>query len=262
MLVFVGLGLDPGDLNLKAIHYMKIADEVILDTYTSILPKDYYEFLEKLVVGKKITYARRGDLEGGEARRIAEEARNKNIIILTPGDPFIATVHDAIRVEALARGVEVVVVNNVSILTKAIAKCGLQSYKFGKMVTLVYPDVSKPYSVINVIYDNLSRNLHTLLLLDLRLEENRLMKIPEAIDLLIDMDYEGKLRDKISVAIARLGFREEFVVADRFVNLKKYTYPDPPHSLIITSTLHPIELENLYYICGLPAEELRRVKER
>lgn len=254
MLVFIGLGLEPGDLNLKAIHYIKLADEVILDTYTSILPKEYYELIEKLVEGKKLFYAKRSDLEGAGIQRLIEKAYYKNIVILVPGDPFIATVHDAVRVEALCKGIEVIVVNNVSILTKAISRCGLQSYRFGKIVTLVYPDVSKPYSVIEVIYDNLSRNLHTLLLLDLRVEENKFMTIPEAIDLLIDMDYRRILHNRIAVALARLGFKDEYVVADKFVNLRNHNYPDPPHSLIITSNLHPIELDNLRYLCRLPNE--------
>ncbi|ADI31426.1 diphthine synthase [Staphylothermus hellenicus] len=259
MLYFIGLGLSINHLTLEAIDALRNADKVYIDTYTNIVP-DFS--LDKLVglVGeeKEFVMAKRELLEGKNIYYIVEEASKKNIAILVPGDPFIATTHDAIRVEALRRGVKIRVVNGLSIYSLAPSRTGLQAYRFGKTVTLVYPDYFKPYSTIETIYDNLDRNLHTLLLLDLKIEENKAMTIPEAIDILIELDERRVLENIIGVGLAQLGSSMEKIVADRLADLKKYAYPSPPHSIIIVAKPHPVELDNLYYVCGLPEHLYRR----
>ncbi len=252
MLVFIGLGLSTKHLTLEAIQYLYRVDKIIVDTYTNIVPDLSKELFEYIGREKEIIWAERKDLEGTSIKEIVEEARGRDIAIVVPGDPFIATTHDAIRVEALKQGVKVVVVNGLSIYSLAVSRTGLQAYRFGKTVTLVYPDYSKPYSVIDAIYDNLERNLHTLVLLDLRVKENKYMDIGEAIGLLLDMDEKNMLDKVIGIGLARIGCLDEMIVADKIGELDKYSYPGPPHSIIIVAKPHPIELDNLRYIAGLP----------
>lgn len=263
MLIFVGTGLSIKHLTLEAIKYLNIADKIIVDTYTSMVEGLDHGFFKIIGSGKEIVFADRNLLEGRSINQIVEEARHRNIVILVPGDPFIATTHDAIRVEALKKGVKTIVVNGLSIYSLAVSRTGLQVYRFGKTVTLVYPDNFKPYSTIESIYDNLSRNLHTLVLLDFRKEENKYMTIPEAVDILLELDEKSFLSKVIAIGLARLGFSDEYLVADKLPSIKYRRYPSPPHALIIVGKPHPIELDNLRYICNLPESlyhELSRKK--
>jgi len=250
LLIFIGTGLSLKHLTIEALKYIQLADKIIVDTYTSLT--EDLDILLDYLRDKEIVYASRRDLEGEAIDRIIEEARYRNIAILVPGDPFIATTHDAIRVEAYKKGVKVIVVNGLTIHSIIASRTGLQAYRFGKMITLTYPDSFKPYSTIETIYDNLSRNLHTLLLLDYRVDEGRYMSINEAVDILLSLDDKRLLARVLAVGVARLCFRDEYIIADRLIELKNYNYPKPPHSIVIVAKPHPIELDNLFYICNLP----------
>lgn len=244
MLIFVGLGYSLRHLTNEAIEALKTADIIYVDSYTSLYEDDF-DKLREFNLNARFHVARRSDLEGKNVSRILEEALQWKVVIAVPGDPFIATTHDAIRLEAIKRGIEVRVVNGLSIIGLAHSRLGLQSYKFGKTITLVYPDSFKPYSVVETIYDNLSRGLHTLILLDLRVEEGRAMTIPEAVDILLNLDEKKELASRLAVGVARLGWRTEKVVVSHLSQLRDFIYPPPPHSIIVCGRLHPVEEELL-----------------
>lgn len=246
-LLFIGLGYSLRHLTAEAIDALSRADIIYIDTYTSIYEDDFGELL-KYNTRAQAFFAKRKDLEGDSIYDIIAKARNRNVVIAVPGDPFIATTHDAVRLEALKAGVEVRVINGLSVFTLILSRLGLQAYKFGKTITLVYPEAFKPHSVVEVIYDNLARGLHTIVLLDLRLEERRAMSIPEAVKILGELDERGELSDKPSVGIARIGWRDEFVAFDKLSELSKYRYPLPPHTIVVCGRLHPIEREMLEHI--------------
>lgn len=252
MLVFIGLGFSPEHLTLEALSCISKCDKIIIDTYTGLIQEDYIDAIKPMLRGKEVVYAKRRDLEGSSIERLVSEAMSRDIAILVPGDPFIATTHDAIRAEAGKRGVKVRVVNGLSIVNLAVTRCGLQIYRFGRVITVVFPEYTKPYSVVETIYDNLSRRLHTLLLLDIRVDEGRYMGIKEAVEILMEMDVENRLMNTIGVGLARLGFRDEQVVADMFPSLRNYSFHKPPYSLIVLSDPHPIELDCLLHYCNLP----------
>lgn len=69
------------------------------------------------------------------------------------------------------------IIHNTSILV-AIADCGLQLYKYGETVSIVaWTDKYKPRSFYDKIYSNFERGLHTLCLLDIKLNERNLDKM-------------------------------------------------------------------------------------
>jgi diphthine synthase len=246
LLVFIGLGYSLKHLTREAYEWLERANVIYVDTYTSLY-EDPLELLRDINPRAEFILAKRRDLEGESIARIVERARRELVAIAVPGDPFIATTHDAILSEAIKRGVEFKVVHGLSILTMAYSRLGLQSYRFGKIVTLVYPEHFKPFSTLDVIYDNLSRGLHTLVLLDLKVEESRAMSIPEAVDILIELDYRNMLRERLSIALARLGWKDEKICAEQLYKLKNYRYPPPPHSLVIVGRLDPVEEEIVEY---------------
>lgn len=262
-LYFVGLGLSMNYLSIEAINTLRKCRRIYVDSYTSIVPGFTVGELKKLVGSHvDIVLAKRKDLEGASTRRIIEEARLQDIAILVPGDPFIATTHDAIRLEALEKGVEVRVVHGVSVYSVAPSATGLQAYKFGKTVTLVYPGEVKPYTTIEVVRKNLEQGLHTLVLLDLKIEENKAMTINEAVDIMIGLEEEycrehgckPMLANTLAVGCAQLGTENQFIKADYLYRLKRYKYPDPPHLIIIVGRTHPIELDLLKYIGDMPLD--------
>ncbi len=262
-LYFIGMGPSIEYLSLKAIAILKSVDKVVVDRYTSIVPDYSIDRLREIIGCKPvIVEASRSDLEGWSIKSIVEEAIEKDIALLVPGDPFIATTHDAIRLEALKKGVDVEVVYGVSVYCLVASASGLQAYRFGKSVTLVYPEGFKPYSVLETIYDNLKRGLHTLLFLDLKIDKGVAMTIPEAIDLLLSLDREyssNPILDRvIGVGLAQIGTDRETVRADILSRLSSYEYPEPPHSLVIVAKPHPIELELLHYIGKLPLSVFER----
>ncbi len=262
-LYFVGLGLTVNHLSIEAINVLRKCNRVYVDSYTNIVPGFSVEKLREILGNNiDIVLVERKDLEGSSTRHIIDEARENDIAILVPGDPFIATTHDAIRLEALEKGVKVHVVHGVSIYSVAPSATGLQAYKFGKTVTLVYPDVVKPFTTIEVIRENHRLGLHTLVLLDLKLEKNIAMTINEAVDILISLEGEycrehnckPLLANTLAVGCAQLGTENQFIKADYLHRLKHYNYPDPPHSIIIVGKLHPIELDLLRYIGNMPRD--------
>lgn len=254
MLVFIGIGYSFKHLTMEALDYLKKADKVIVDTYTSLYEDDLKGLRE--YTSAEIVFASRNDLEGESMDIIISEAFRKNIVIAIPGDPFIATTHDSLRLEAVKKGLDVRVVNSVSIITLIHSRLGLQTYRFGKTVTLVFPDYFKPYSTIETIYENLKRRLHTIVLLDLRVESGRMMTIPEAVKILLDLDreLEDRLEKTIALGVARLSWRDEFVKADVLARLASYTYPPPPHTIVVVSDPQPVELESLISMWGYREE--------
>ncbi len=260
-LYFIGLGLSSKHLTLEAIEAIRSVDKIIIDTYTSIVYEFSPEKITSINPKAELVLARRRDLEGRSISRIVEEAKTRDIAILVPGDPFIATTHDAIRIEALEKKVDVRIIHGISIYSVAASATGLQMYRFGKTVTLVYPEAFKPYSTIETIYDNLSRNLHTLVLLDLKLEENRAMTIKEAVDILLDLDEDKILADVIGVGLSRAGTPLQTIHADILSEIKKYEYPGPPECIVVVAKPHPLEVDALKLIGGLPDTVINKIND-
>lgn len=258
-LYIVGGGLSSEYITLRAVKALARAKTIYIDTYTSIAPGLDEEYVSRLAPEARIVRATRYHLEN-EAYRIVQEAESSDVALLVPGDPLAATTHVALAVEAKKRGIEVVIVPGVSGLQAVIDTTGLQVYRFGKTVTLVYPEEGvKPYTTLSVIADNRARGLHTLVLLDLRLDQGRAMTVPEAVRLLLDLESEmvaegmlssAFLHESMLVGVARAGLPESLCVAGPPEAVAAASYPPPPHSLVVTApSLHPVEEEALEVFC-------------
>jgi diphthine synthase len=263
-LYIVGAGLSSEYLSLRAIKALSRARKVYIDTYTSIAPGVDEELVARLAPEAEVVRATRLHLEN-EAYRIVEEAAEGDVAVLVPGDPFIATTHVALAVEARRRGVEVVAVPGVSGIQAVLDATGLQFYRFGKPVTLVYPEEGlRPYSTLEVIAENRRRGLHTLVLLDLRLDQGKAMTIPEAVNTLFQLERElaekGEIEpflgDALFVAVARAGLPDAACAAGPAGFVASQSYPPPPHSLVVAAPrLHPMEEEALEAFCNTPREK-------
>ncbi|MEM4405750.1 MAG: diphthine synthase [Candidatus Methanomethylicaceae archaeon] len=245
-LSFIGLGLyDEKGMSLYGLELARAADIVLLETYTNVMPSLNIHSLEALV-GKEVRRVNRQFIEDGNS--LLRDASKRDVALLVPGDPFVATTHIELRVRAERMGIPVRVANAPSIISVAPGVVGLQNYKFGRSATITFPD---NYS--EVPYDTISQNrkagLHTLLFLDLRAEEGRYMSVPEGIRLLMQMESrrgEGVITsDTLMIGIARAGSPDQLVRGGRAEELASLDFGPPPHSLIVPGRLHFMEAEAL-----------------
>jgi diphthine synthase len=150
-------------------------------------------------------------------------------------------------------------VHGASAISAVIGLSGLHNYKFGKTVTVPFPENSSqtPY---NVIAENKARGLHTLCLLDLKADEQRFLSIKDGLQLLLAA--ESKYRkdavtgETLAVGAARVGSLNTALKADWAKELLGVDFGGPPHSLIFPGELHFMEVEALIRFAGAP-ERLR-----
>lgn len=249
-LTFVGLGLKLKHITLEAIESMKESDVIFLETYTSLSEDITPENLEKLVKKPVVSVSRR-DVEEENGEKIFRALNEgKNVVFATIGDPFIATTHMALLLEALRRGYKVNVVHGLTIHSVAISYSGLMVYKFGQSATIVFPKDKIVYEhFYDVIKENKRRGLHTFLFLDLDAEKRVFMRANEALKLLIEIENRRrenviKKNDKVLV-IARAGSKNQFYIYGEISKLIGKDFGEPPHTIIIPGKLHFIEEEAL-----------------
>ena len=105
-LIFVGLGLNnEKGISLKGLEETKTADYVFLELYTSLLPEFSLQQL-KAIAGKQLKVIKRHHLEEENGALILKASEKGKTVLLVPGDPFIATTHVALRIEAKKRGIK------------------------------------------------------------------------------------------------------------------------------------------------------------
>ncbi|MEM1607110.1 MAG: diphthine synthase [Candidatus Bathyarchaeia archaeon] len=262
-LVFIGLGLfDCRDISLRGLEEIKSSDYVFAEFYTSLMPGFKIEDFRR-IVGKDLTVLSRKDIEDEEGRVLFEKAKYGKVAFLVPGDPLIATTHIALRVKAEKMGIKTKVIHGASIISAAIGLSGLQNYRFGKSVTIPFPDNGVSQTPYIVICENKAMNLHTFCFLDIKFEEAKYMSINEALKILLkleEINRRGIIRgDALAVGVARVGSDDPIVKADAIKNLVDFDFGSPPHSLIIPSErLHFMEAEALISLAGAP-EWVRRM---
>ncbi len=262
-LVFVGLGLnDEKGITVNGLEETRTADVVFMETYTSRMPGFSIERFERQC-GKKIHLLTRRDLEEKDGKLILQAAKAGKAVFLVPGDPFIATTHVTLRIDAHKQGILTRVVHGISIMSAIVSISGLHNYKFGKTVTVPFPDnfSETPY---NVIAQNKKLGLHTLCLLDLKEPENRYLTINEAIKMLHQVEEKRKLHvittDTVAMGIARAGSNIPQLKADFISDLAIFDFGEPPFSLVVTGDLHFMEIDALLAFAGAPSSFRRLAK--
>ena len=254
---FVGLGLnDEKGLTLEGLEQARNADAVFAEFYTNLMPRLDRERLENLL-GKKIVALSRVQLEDEGAREIIDAARTRRVVLLVPGDPMIATTHISVRLELSKKGIPSRIVHGPSIASAVCGAIGLQSYKFGKSVTLpMEPNV--PRSVLGTLEENKERRLHTLVLLDVKSSESRQLTIGAAVTKLTA--EEPSLARWVGIGIARIGSPDQFLFCGKFGALQHKEFGNVPHCLVIPGKLHFMEAESLKAFCGARDEDLESLK--
>ncbi len=245
MLYLIGLGLwNAKDISVAGFEAVKSADLVYIETYTSVFgvsTKDLESFFNK-----KLICADRKMIEQ-DAEKLLADARRKNVALLIYGDPLCATTHVDLLQRASVNGIKSEIFQNTSILT-AVARTGLQLYKFGKTASIPFSQVDyQPETPYLVLKENLSIGAHTLFLLDLRPDEQKFMSIADGLRELQRIEIKqgrGLVKDStLVVACARLGSADQCIKSGTVRELLKSDFGKPPHCIIIPSKLHFVEEE-------------------
>jgi len=260
--VFVGLGLhDEMGISLRGLEEVKTADNVFIELYTNLMPGFSIENFEK-ISGKKLHVISRRGLEEENGEVLLKAAEKGKVVFLVPGDPLIATTHVALRIQAEKLGIKTRIVHGASIISAVIGLSCLHNYKFGKSVTIPLPSEIPYETPYEVIAQNKKLGLHTLCLLDVKVEENRYMKISEGLESLLKIEEKRNekivMMDTLVVGVARAGSNNPTVKADFLKDLLSYNFGEPPHSIIFPGELHFMEAEALIVLAGAP-ENLREM---
>lgn len=254
-IIFVGLGMSkPEDMSVKALQALQNSDRIFAEFYTSKLIDASLEELEEFI-GKDIEVLKRSDVE--EHNIILEEARNGVVSFVTAGDPMSATTHLDIRLRAEAEHIPTRLINGVSIFTACAAAFGLQPYKFGRAVTIPFPEPGfLPSSPYDNILENFERGLHTLILLDIKADENRYMTANTAMQWLLDAEERlGKklvTENSLFCAGARIGSATQKLVAGFPAAILSAELGAPLHCLVMPGKLHFMEAEALCAFADAP----------
>jgi len=247
-LYLIGLGIDnEKDITLRGLEAIRRCDRVYLENYTSKLNCSVAE-LEKLYK-KKIIPADREMVEKNAEETILKQAGKKDVALLVIGDPLSATTHIDLILRAQKKKIKTEIIHNTSILN-AVGEIGLELYKFGKTTSIPFPSESfRPETAYDVIKDNKKINLHTLLLLDLRPDENRFMSASEAVKYLLEIEGKRKqgvfTENTLCIACAGIGSNNKKIRYRTAGEISKQDFGKGMHCLVIPSKLHFIEEEAL-----------------
>ena len=267
VLYLIGLGLcNEKDITVRGLEYIKQSDYIYMEYYTSILGIDSTKLEE--YYGKKIILADREMIEIGFDKEILEKAKSSKVSLLVVGDPFSATTHIDLYLRCIHEGVKVEVVNNASILN-SIGITGLSLYRFGETVSIpFFTEKWRPYSFYDKICRNYNNDLHTLILLDIKVkeisEENlakgkkiyeppRFMTVNQALEELLEAskNAENVAGNKglinggnLCYGVARIGSESQIVKAGKIKDIIKFDFGKPLHSVVLCAkTLSSIEKE-------------------
>ena len=253
-LIFIGMGLDSEEgMSLKALNTLKRADLIFLETYTASADPDVSLKVERLTE-KRVIMADRATIEDG-SKILKAASENDMVALLVVGDAMSATTHIDLRLRAVDANLTTSVIEGSSIFTAAPGLCGLSHYKFGRTTTLAFPqDNYFPESPYDMIEMNMKNGLHSLVLLEFTIEENRIMTANDGMKILLKLEGRKK-RDILNettliCVIARAGSDDAVARAGSIGDLIREDFGDPMHSLIIPGKLHFKEAEALVKLCG------------
>ena len=253
-LVFVGLGLnDDGGISVRGLKELESADVVFAESYTSALTQGSIERLAQRT-SKEITTLDRTAVEDGKA--VLDACVGKKVALLIAGDPMTATTHIDLRLRAQRSGIRTCVVHGSSALTAVPGILGLQHYKFGRTTTVPFPQEGySPTSPYEVVSENLSRGLHTLVLLDIDAENSRYMTANEGMHSLMDMERrvaKGILSaGTLICVVARAGSDDCLARAGRLNDMVNEDFGPTLHTIVVPGKLHFMEEESLEAFAGL-----------
>ncbi|MDC1103385.1 diphthine synthase [Nitrosopumilus sp.] len=246
MLSFVGLGISGFEsIPIEGLEAISKADIVYLEQFTSPIGKSDVDKIQNAIKGEFIQ-AKRWLVEDG--KEILEKSKEKNVVLLAYGDPYIATTHIELRTRAIELKIETRSIHASSSLTSMIGECGLHFYKVGKIATIMSEMKSLTYPYY-IIYKNIIEGNHTVLLLEYNQNKDFFLDPKDALKELLETE-EGQGRKVLTessyaIVASRIGFKDQTIVSGKLSSLAQTDFGKPPHTVIIPGRLHFTESDAL-----------------
>ena len=239
MLWFIGLGVSGiSELSNNTISIIKNAEIVHLESFTSPISEDEKIQLENISTGK-FKIAKRWLVEDGN--EILENAKKRETVLISYGDPYIATTHLELKTRAIQDNIETKTIHSSSIISSLIGEAGLHYYKVGKVLTIM----DDPKSIItpyNTIFDNLLNRMHSVILLEYNEDKSFFLEPQNALSMLLDCEEKQKRKiissETFGIVASRIGKNDQRIISGNIGNLIKNKFGEPPHSIIIPGKLH------------------------
>jgi len=246
MLWFVGLGISGfKSIPIEALDILSKADIVYLEQFTSPIGKSDLAKIKNITKGE-FKPAKRWLVEDG--KEILQNAKKKKVVLLSYGDPYIATTHIELRTRAIGEKIKTYSIHASSSLTSMIGECGLHFYKVGRIATIMneMKSLTTPYYII---YKNIIEGNHTILLLEYNQDKDFFLDPKDALNGLLKTE-EGQRRNVISsntyaIIASRIGFKDQLIISGKISSLMKKDFGKPPHTVIIPGRLHFTESDAL-----------------
>jgi diphthine synthase len=239
MLWFIGLGVSGiSELSDSTLSIIKNADVVYLESFTSPISETEKKQLENISSGE-FKIAKRWMVEDGN--EILENAKKRETVLISYGDPYIATTHLELKTRAITDKIETKTIHSSSIVSSLIGEVGLHYYKVGKVLTIMNDpkSMSTPYYTI---FDNLLSKTHSMILLEYNEDKSFFLDPHDALSLLLDVEKIQNRKiislDTFVIIASRIGKSDQKITSGKVSNLIKKEFGDPPHSIIIPGGLH------------------------
>ena len=245
MLWFIGLGISGfKSIPNQALEVLENADIVYLEQFTSPISKSDLVKIRK-ATNAEFRKAKRWLVEDG--KEILEVAKKNKVVLLSYGDPYIATTHIELRTRAIDEKIKTFTIHASSSLTSIIGECGLHFYKMGRIATIMSEmSLETPYYVI---YKNIIDGNHTILLLEYNQDKEFFLDPKIALEELLETE-KGQRRKVIdpstfAIVASRIGLKNQKIISGKISNLIKNDFGQPPHTIIIPGRLHFTESDAL-----------------
>jgi len=246
MLWFVGLGISGfKSIPNEALDILSKADIVYLEQFTSPIGESDLVKIKNVTKGE-FKPAKRWLVEDGN--EILQNAKKKKVVLLSYGDPYIATTHIELRTRAIEEKIKTFSIHASSSLTSMIGECGLHFYKVGRIATIMSEtkSLTTPYYLI---YKNIIEGNHTVLLLEYNQDKDFFLDPKDALNALLETE-KGQRRNVINlstyvIVASRIGFNNQTIISGKISSLKKRDFGKPPHTIIVPGRLHFTESDAL-----------------
>ena len=246
MLWFVGLGISGfKSIPSEALDVLSKADIVYLEQFTSPIGKSDLTKIKNATRGE-FKAAKRWLVEDG--KEILQNAKKNKVVLLSYGDPYIATTHIELRTRAIKEKIKTHSIHASSSLTSMVGECGLHFYKIGRIATIMdeMKSLTTPYYII---YKNIIEGNHTILLLEYNQDKDFFLDPKDALNGLLETE-KGQKRNVIKpstygIVASRVGFKDQLIISGKISSLLKKDFGEPPHTVIIPGRLHFTESDAL-----------------
>lgn len=250
MLWLVGMGISGLDSIPRAgLGVLAGADIIYLEQFTSPVPSTDAAAVSALAKkeGCIIRDAKRWVVEDGA--QILRDAADSDVVLLSYGDPLVATTHAELMCRANDRRIQTRVIHASSSPASVAGECGLHHYKMGRMATIMR-DAKSMTTPYYIIYKNAVEGCHTLLLLEYDHEGTEsgdgrsfFLEPKAALEGLVRVEAgqrRGAITDDTYAIIAsRIGLEDQHVTAGTVSALvARGGFGSPPHSVVIPGRLH------------------------